>query len=117
MLDTLIHGHGTLLSDLCRENYSLNPTKLSKGDEGVGPWKIHLNICFASFVLCAYLKTIMLSKMSFPPCSKSFNTLKTVGGVGRKVGTPLFRQSLPAALAKLGSLRTLANQQRAVSST
>ena len=114
MLDMLIYGHGTLLSDLCRENYSLNPTKLSKGDECVGPWKIHLNICFASFVLYAYLKTIMLS---FPPCSKSFNTLKTVGGVGRKEGTPLFRQSLPAALAKLGSLRTLANQQRAVSST
>ena len=117
MLDMLIHGNGTLLSDLCWENNSLNATKLSKGEEDIGPWKIHLIICFTSFELYCYLKTIMLSKMSFLSCSKSFNTLKTVGGVGRKGVTPLFRQSLPTALTKFGPSRTLANQQRAVSST
>ena len=117
MLDMLIHGNGTLLSDLCWENNSLNATKLSKGEEDISPWKIHLIICFTSFELYCYLKTIMLSKMSFLSCSKSFNTLKTVGGVGRKGVTPLFRQSLPTALTKFGPSRTLANQQRAVSST
>lgn len=78
-----------------------------------------------SILLCALLllscivtlKPLCCQKMSFLPCSKSFNTLKTVGGVGRKEVTPLFRQSLPAALTKHGPSRTLANQQRAVSST
>lgn len=65
MLDMLIHGNGTPLSDLCRENNSLNATKLSKGEEDIGPWKIHLIICFASFELYCYLKTIMLSKNVF----------------------------------------------------
>ena len=40
--------------------------------------------------------------MSFLSYSQSFDTLKTVGGVGRKEVSPLCRQSLPAALAKLG---------------
>lgn len=79
-------GVGSLYSDLYGKNNTLNITKLSKANEGIGPWSNPPNYLLYLFLFTLYghLKIFMLSKMSFCPIPQAFDIPKAVGSIERK---------------------------------